>query len=165
MEPRRTSHRSVGTLPRPNLLPLLDAMSTPTSVQKTTMSVRPSSSQRVSVSWDEPENSVSHRAARLQFEVAECVETKTVTTTTTTKRSYPPFFVKEPRSLQSLDTKEYPLAARPTPPELSNFTVDLGDLDIEPSWFDSSFEDEQSIEEVSFSRHKWTISTPANSDM
>ncbi|TPX13651.1 uncharacterized protein E0L32_005854 [Thyridium curvatum] len=122
-------------------------MSTPTSVQKTTMSVRPSSSQRVSVSWDEPENSVSHRAARLQFEVAECVETKTVTTTTTTKRSYPPFFVKEPRSLQSLDTKEYPLAARPTPPELSNFTVDLGDLDIEPSWFDSSFEDERSIEE------------------
>lgn len=74
--------------------------------------------------------------ARLQFEVAECVETKTVTTTTTTKRSYPPIFIKEPRPLSSLDSKEYPLASRPTPPELTRFTFDVGGLGGEPWSFD-----------------------------
>jgi len=93
---------------------------------KTTEVHRPRSSQHMSVSWDEMEDAAGPCAtARLQFEVAECVETKTITTTTTTKRSYPPLFVREPRPLQSLDTKEYPLAMRPTPPELSKFTLDL----------------------------------------
>ncbi|KAJ9144253.1 Cell division control protein 4 [Pleurostoma richardsiae] len=106
-------------------------MSSPPSVQKTMEVRRPRSSQRVSVSWDEPENSLTRRNARLQFEVAECVETKTITTTTTTKRSYPPLFVREPRPLHSLDTKEYPLASRPTPPEFAKFTVDLGEYGAE----------------------------------
>lgn len=108
-------------------------MSSPSAVQKTLEVRRPRSSQRVSVSWDEAEDSVSRRTGRLQFEVAECVETKTVTTTTTTKRSYPPLFVREPRTLQSLDSKEYPLASRPTPPELARFTLDLAEYE-ESSW-------------------------------
>lgn len=83
---------------------------------------RPKSSSQttVSVSFDE-----DARRHRFQFEVSECVETKTVTTTTTTKRSFPPVFVREPRPLAALDLKEYPLASKPTPPELARFTFDL----------------------------------------
>lgn len=88
---------------------------------------RPRSSQRVSMSWEEEDATVtSHRMMQMQF-AEECIETKTVTTTTTTKRSYPPLFVREPRDLHSLDSKEYPLASRPTPPELRKLTFDLGD--------------------------------------
>jgi hypothetical protein len=94
-----------------------------------------SRNQQLSIQWND-ENSIVRRPARLQFEVAECVETKTVTTTTTTKRSYPPLYVREPRSLQSLDSKEYPLASRPTPPELTRVTLDLGDFDAERWSFD-----------------------------
>lgn len=101
-------------------------MSSQPVVQKTSEGGR--SSQQVSVRWDD-ESNVAGRAARLQFEVAECVETKTVTTTTTTKRSYPPLFMREPRPLSSLDSKEYPLASRPTPPELTRFTLDIGGAD------------------------------------
>jgi F-box and WD-40 domain protein CDC4 len=67
------------------------------------------------VTWEEDEATVTHRM--MQF-ADECIETRTVTTTTTTKRSYPPLFLREPRALHSLDSKEYPLASRPTPPEL-----------------------------------------------
>lgn len=70
-------------------------MSTPI---KTTEVSRPRSSQHVSVSWnddaqdiDAMDTSQSHNQAAehgstLQFEIAECVETKTITTTTTTDR-------------------------------------------------------------------------------
>jgi F-box and WD-40 domain protein CDC4 len=86
---------------------------------------RPKSSQTtVSVSFGE-----DARRHRFQFEVSECVETKTVTTTTTTKRSFPPVFVREPRPLAALDAKEYPLASKPTPPELARFTFDLPGLE------------------------------------
>ncbi|KAK2074846.1 hypothetical protein P8C59_009020 [Phyllachora maydis] len=108
---------------------------------------RSKSSQKVSVSWEEPENTTSRRASRLQFEVAECVETKTVTTTTTTKRSFPPLFVRKPRQLNSLDSKEYPLASKTTPPELSKFTVDFSDIDGESLPAEDANElDEQSLE-------------------
>jgi F-box and WD-40 domain protein CDC4 len=117
-------------------------MASPPAVQKTTEVRRPRSSQKVSVSWDEGENTVTRRtSSRLQFELAECVETKTVTTTTTTKRAYPPLLLRERRPLSGLDTKEYPLANRPTPPELARFTVDLGDTDDGLFPLDSSFED------------------------
>ena len=86
---------------------------------------RPKSSQAtVSVSFGED---ASRRS--FQFDVSECVETKTVTTTTTTKRSFPPVFVREPRSLADLDAKEYPLASKPTPPELAKFTFDVPGFD------------------------------------
>jgi F-box and WD-40 domain protein CDC4 len=75
--------------------------------------------------WDETNSMVSRRTTRLQVELAECVETKTVTTTTTTKRSYPPLLVQPPRSLHTLDAKEYPLALKPTPHELTNFSYEI----------------------------------------
>ncbi|ORY61592.1 WD40-repeat-containing domain protein [Pseudomassariella vexata] len=90
----------------------------------TQASRRPRSSQTtVSLNWDEADALSPH--PRLKFEVAECIETKTITTTTTTKRSYPPLFVREPRPLMSLDSKEYPLAQKRTPPELSRFSFDV----------------------------------------
>ena len=60
----------------------------------------------------------------MKIDLAECVETKTVTTTTTTKRSYPPLLFRQ-QPLESLDTKEYPLARNPTPPELTRFSLEL----------------------------------------
>ncbi|OAA57099.1 WD40 repeat-like-containing domain protein [Niveomyces insectorum RCEF 264] len=114
-------------------------MSSIPSSQKAAEVNRPRSGHLVSVSWEDAKESDVSRGSRLQFEVAECVETKTITTTTTTKRSYPPLYVREPRSLQSLDAKEYPLATKPTPPELARFTFDLDDnLDSDVC---SSFDD------------------------
>lgn len=96
---------------------------------------RPRPGPTISVGWNEGQDSVSQHTSRLQIELAECVETKTVTTTTTTKRSYPPLLVRQ-RSLASLDQKEYPLAAKETPPELANFSFELHgqvvDFDDEP---------------------------------
>lgn len=115
------------------------------NVQRSVETRRPRSSQKVSVSWDDPDMSPDQPATgggRLQFEVAECVETKTVTTTTTLKRSYPPMFVRNPRPLAALDTKEYPLAMKPTPAELSRFTLEYPDSDV-----DSSFEQDWSQQE------------------
>ncbi|KAI0968097.1 quinon protein alcohol dehydrogenase-like superfamily [Xylaria arbuscula] len=87
---------------------------------------RPRSSQTtVSVNFDEADSLSPH--ARIKFDVAECIETKTVTTTTTTKRSYPPLLVRESRPLYSLDAKEFPLARKPTPPELAHFAFNVED--------------------------------------
>jgi len=83
----------------------------------------------VSVSWGEDDSPVGAR--RYQFEVSECVETKTITTTTTTKRTFPPVYVREPRPLASLDAKEYPLASKPTPPELAQFSFDVPGFDMD----------------------------------
>lgn len=99
---------------------------------------RPRSSHKVSMTWQEDEATVTRM---LQF-ADECVETKTVTTTTTTKRSYPPLFLREPRDVHTLDSKEYPLAARPTPPELRKLTFDLDDYEPE-SWDDEDDTDAQ----------------------
>lgn len=94
-------------------------ISTP-STDERVESGRPRSSQTtVSVNFEEAD---ALSTPRLKFQVQECVETKTITTTTTTKRSYPPIFVRESRPLSSLDSKEYPLAQKPTPPELAHFT-------------------------------------------
>lgn len=90
----------------------------------------------MSYEWHEEE-------ARLQFEVADCVETKTVTTTTTTKRSYPPLRVRPPRALYDLNTKEYPLARQTMPPELakSGFTLDMPGHEDDIAWsFGSEFQ-------------------------
>lgn len=104
-------------------------------VQKTTEVRRPRTNQRLTVSFDDPDEAgVSGSAARLQYEIAQCVETKTVTTTTTTKRSYPPLFIRQPRPLETLDTKEYPLAQGPTPPDLRKFTLDLNESDDDVVW-------------------------------
>ncbi|KAK4168428.1 WD40-repeat-containing domain protein [Cladorrhinum sp. PSN259] len=86
---------------------------------------RPISSHKVSLTWEDDDGTVT-RHRMMQF-ADECIETKTVTTTTTTKRSYPPLFVREPRDLHLLDSKEYPLAAKRTPPELRKLTFDIDD--------------------------------------
>ena len=86
---------------------------------------RINSVQTSGMEWVEPDDIVSQSTTRLQVELAECVETKTVTTTTTTKRSYPPLIVRPPRSLHSLDAREYPLALKPTPHELTNFSFEI----------------------------------------
>lgn len=105
-----------------------------TPVQKTTEIRRPRTNQRLTVSFDDPEGDVPGSSASLQYELAQCVETKTVTTTTTTKRSYPPVFIRQPRPLEALDLKEYPLAQGPTPPDLRKFTLDLSENDDEFAW-------------------------------
>ena len=84
---------------------------------------RPRSGQTtVSVKYDDPGSHSSH--PRIKFG-AECIETKIVTTTTTTKRTYPPLQVHESRPLFSPDAKEYPLARKPTPPELAHFAFSV----------------------------------------
>jgi F-box and WD-40 domain protein CDC4 len=59
---------------------------------------------------------------RFQLGMSECVETKTITTTTRLTRKFPQVFVDNPIPLESLDVKEYPLAMKPTPPEIADFS-------------------------------------------
>jgi F-box and WD-40 domain protein CDC4 len=99
---------------------------------------RPRSSHKVSMTWHEDESTVTRM---MQF-ADECIETKTVTTTTTTKRSYPPLFLREPRDIHSLDSKEYPLAGKPTPHALRKLTFDLDDYEPE-GWDDEDDTDAQ----------------------
>ncbi|KAI0026256.1 WD40-repeat-containing domain protein [Xylariomycetidae sp. FL0641] len=92
---------------------------------------RPRSNQTtVSLNFDDPNSLSPH--PRINFNITECIETKTITTTTTTKRAYPPLFVRETRPLLSLDSKEYPLAQKPTPPELASFSFHLDRHDLLP---------------------------------
>ena len=92
------------------------------------------------MTWEEDDATVTRHHRMMQF-ADECIETKTITTTTTTKRSYPPLFVREPRELHLLDSKEYPLAARRTPPELRKLTFNIDD-DFE-TWGDQETTDTQ----------------------
>lgn len=75
--------------------------------------------------WSETRRLRSEDIASFHIELAECVETKTITTTTTTKRSYPPLLVQPPRPLETLDSKQYPLARKPTPDEIASFTYEV----------------------------------------
>ncbi|KAL0943075.1 cell division control protein [Colletotrichum truncatum] len=87
---------------------------------------RPRSSQTVSFSVDEKNNSTHGTdSTSLQYQVSECIETTTTTTTTTTKRTFPPVYLREVRPLHELDSKEYPLASKPLPPELANFSFSV----------------------------------------
>lgn len=96
----------------------------------------------MSVNYDEADSGpMGQRSSRLQFELAQCVETTTVTTTKTTKLAIPPLLLREPRPLSSLDTKEYPLANRQTPPELAKFTMDIEDYQHGLFPVDSSLEE------------------------
>ncbi|OLN95211.1 Cell division control protein 4 [Colletotrichum chlorophyti] len=87
---------------------------------------RPRSSQTVSFSVDETNNSIDGSdSTSLQLAVSECIETTTTTTTTTTKRTFPPVYLRDVRPLSELDSKEYPLASKPLPPELANFSFSV----------------------------------------
>ncbi|PHH81359.1 hypothetical protein CDD82_972 [Ophiocordyceps australis] len=72
-----------------------------------------------------PSDLADSMGRRFQLQLSECVETKTVTTTTRLTRKFPRVFVRDPPSLQQLDAAEYPLASKPTPPELLDLCVDL----------------------------------------
>ncbi|KAG9245583.1 WD40-repeat-containing domain protein [Calycina marina] len=71
-------------------------------------------SQTVSISCEEADGISTIHA------IAECVETKIVTTTTTTKRVYPPLGLPQ-QPLTSLKSKEYPLAQQEVPDNLAHF--------------------------------------------
>lgn len=86
----------------------------------------PRSTQTLSLGWKDGEDEASRHRSTMHIELAECVETKTVTTTTTTKRAYPPLHVRQ-RPLSSLDAKEYPLALKATPPELAGLSLKFDD--------------------------------------
>ena len=62
-----------------------------------------------------------------------------MTTTTTTKRSYPPLLIQQ-QSLEKLNAKEYPLATKPPPAELLNFSYEIEG--------DSTLEEEDTVHEV-----------------
>ena len=79
-------------------------------------------SQVVSVNISEPNPDTPHR---FHLEVSECVETRTITTTTRLTRKFPHVFDSNPTPLECLDTKEFPLAMKPTPPELLAFTYNM----------------------------------------
>jgi F-box and WD-40 domain protein CDC4 len=83
---------------------------------------RPQSAQTVSVNISEGSQAGSRR---FQLEVSECVETKTVTTTTRLTRKFPHVFVRDPTPIRNLDSKEYPLAMKATPTELVEFSYNL----------------------------------------
>ena len=89
---------------------------------------RPRSAQTQTVAVNIGEAPTQNGSRRFQLEVSECVETKTVTTTTRLTRKFPQVFVRDPTPLSNLDAKEYPLAMKPAPPELSNFSYTLGKL-------------------------------------
>lgn len=82
---------------------------------------RPRSAPRVSVSIAEGDK---ENGGRFELQVSECVETKTVTTTTRLTRKFPRIFLRDPAPLETLDHKEYPLALKPTPPELLQFSYE-----------------------------------------
>lgn len=98
----------------------------------------PLSSHRILVTLDEDADMSIN--SRMRF-AEECIETKTVTTTTRTKRAFPPFTVPEPRGIHALDPKNYPLAKTPTPPELRKFSFSLDH--VAESWAEDEVTDAQ----------------------
>ncbi|PFH56567.1 hypothetical protein XA68_16321 [Ophiocordyceps unilateralis] len=104
----------------------------PTPARQARQPRRPRSAQPATANTTEASLAPGHR---FQLQVSECVETRTVTTTTCLTRKFPRVFVDDPPPLQSLDSKEYPLATKPTPRELLDFTYmmtdDAGDGDDE----------------------------------
>ncbi|OAA70720.1 WD repeat containing protein pop1 [Cordyceps fumosorosea ARSEF 2679] len=84
---------------------------------------RPRSAQTQTVAVNLVETPSQQGTHHFQLHVSECVETKTVTTTTRLTRKFPQVFVRDPTPLSTLDAREYPLARKPTPPELSGFSL------------------------------------------
>lgn len=131
----------------------------PKAVQSGTELLRPLSSHTVSIGWEDDQATTSQRStSRLQIELAECVETKTITTTTTTKRTYPPLLVRQ-RSLNSLDSKEFPLAFKATPLELTKFSYEL---DCQTAGYPSAVHRTGAWTEVSFQRTFPPVDSVAN---
>ncbi|ATY58548.1 WD repeat containing pop1 [Cordyceps militaris] len=80
---------------------------------------RPRSAQTQTVAVNMIETPSQQGTHHFQL-LSECVETKTVTTTTRLTRKFPQVFIRDPTPLSTLDAREYPLAMKPTPPELAD---------------------------------------------
>jgi hypothetical protein len=81
-----------------------------------------------------------------QFSFAPATQTTVVTTTTTTTTKFPPFVMRNPRRMQELDPKLYPLAATPTPASLRNICFNLGG---KPTLFTEAEDAHLTLKEVS----------------
>jgi F-box and WD-40 domain protein CDC4 len=103
-----------------------DAMTPSPSSQQGLEPRRPRSGHKQTVSVNIAETTPPNGNRRFQLHVSECVETKTVTTTTRLTRKFPQVFIRDPAPLSRLDSKEYPLAMKPTPPELADFSYSFG---------------------------------------
>ncbi|KAJ3474401.1 hypothetical protein NLG97_g9863 [Lecanicillium saksenae] len=124
---------------------------------------RPRSAQTQTVAVNMVEGANQQGARHYQLHVSECVETKTVTTTTRLTRKFPQVFVRDPTPLTNLDVREYPLAMKPTPPELAGFSLAYPDHFDQEKYFDYD-DDEQHQEQdkhVKEEPHEET-SLPAN---
>ncbi|KAH7635260.1 WD40-repeat-containing domain protein [Sordaria sp. MPI-SDFR-AT-0083] len=108
-------------------------MSSPTPIRKIIADRPPRSKQRVSATWAEEDGPSPNTRAFMHSK--QYIETKTITTTTTTQRTFSPIQIREP---QMLDPKEYPLAQQPTPAFLktfkSTYTIPDGSEYNSPKW-------------------------------
>lgn len=79
---------------------------------------------------DRDNDRVQDPSALGQFSLAPTTRTTVVTTTTTTTTSFPPLIIKPPKAIKELDSRQYPLAASPTPASLRNLKFKIGDKSI-----------------------------------
>lgn len=114
---------------------------------------RPRSAQTQTVAVNMVEAPTQQGARHFQLHVSECVETKTVTTTTRLTRKFPQVFVRDPTPLSNLDAKEYPLAMKPTPPELAGFSFTYPTRADEEVYFKEEHKDEHVKEEIDDDAH------------
>ncbi|KAG6031978.1 hypothetical protein E4U41_007364 [Claviceps citrina] len=119
----------------------MTSFSRPSSVAVQPRSSR--SQQKVSVNLVEGDQ---ENGRRFQLQINECVETKTVTTTTRLTRKFPRVFLRDPAPLETLDRKEYPLAFEPTPIELLEFSSE--ELDKERSNDGQAFDEENRVDQL-----------------
>lgn len=108
---------------------------------------RPRSAQTQTVAVNMVEAPNQQGARHFQLHVSECVETKTVTTTTRLTRKFPQVFVRDPTPLASLDAKEYPLAMKPTPPELAGFSFTYPSHADEEEYYEEEEEQGQRVKQ------------------
>lgn len=110
-----------------------------------------SSSQTQTVSVNFADAAASQNGGRrFQLQVSECVETKTITTTTRLTRKFPRVFVRDPAPLTSLDAKEYPLAMKPTPPELVEFSYSMAAEEEKEDDYDDETDELSAVQPVSW---------------
>ncbi|KAM3502524.1 hypothetical protein MY10362_004789 [Beauveria mimosiformis] len=110
---------------------------------------RPRSAHTQTLAVNMVETPSQQGAHHFQLHVSECVETKTVTTTTRLTRKFPQVFVRDPTPLSTLDTREYPLAMKPTPPELAGFYLTHpGQLDDDEYFKQDAHEDDEQVQHV-----------------
>ena len=81
--------------------------------------------------------------ARMTY--APTTQTTVITTTTTTTTTLPQLVMRPPRNLNTLDPKEFPLAAQPTPAPLKRFCFDLNG---KQTYFREEDDAESSIRQV-----------------